>query len=213
MSRPASRISTPAAACSKATSRSTRVPAAIRYCSTPSSGSRVAPPHPKKPISSPAPHPAFTGSGTDGRAANVFHSRDREAGADNAVFEYPAAAVGDVALPDEAFENIGHSLGADLGHRGHVLVTIGLAAQFEQFYPVVLGTTLGMMLANIPAVLIGDRIADKLPVKGYPRHGRYRVRSTRRCNPRRRRQMRIVRSFCRCARRTKVHSLILSTSS
>ncbi len=30
---------------------------------------------------------------------------------------------------------------------------------------VVIGTTLGMMLANIPAVLIGDRIADKLPVK------------------------------------------------
>ena len=32
-------------------------------------------------------------------------------------------------------------------------------------YPVVIGTTLGMMLANIPAVLIGDRIADKLAVK------------------------------------------------
>jgi putative Ca2+/H+ antiporter (TMEM165/GDT1 family) len=35
----------------------------------------------------------------------------------------------------------------------------------EFFYPVVIGTTFGMMLANIPAVLIGDRIADKLPVK------------------------------------------------
>jgi putative Ca2+/H+ antiporter (TMEM165/GDT1 family) len=45
------------------------------------------------------------------------------------------------------------------------IATIGLAARFEQFYPVVLGTTLGMMLANIPAVLIGDRIADKLPVR------------------------------------------------
>ena len=40
-----------------------------------------------------------------------------------------------------------------------------MAARFEAFYPVVMGTTLGMMLANIPAVLIGDRIADKLPVK------------------------------------------------
>jgi len=47
-----------------------------------------------------------------------------------------------------------------------VVPTIGLAARFEQFYPVVIGTTLGMMLANIPAVLIGDKIADKLPVKG-----------------------------------------------
>jgi Ca2+/H+ antiporter, TMEM165/GDT1 family len=43
-------------------------------------------------------------------------------------------------------------------------VDVGLAALFEQFYPVVLGTTLGMMLANVPAVLTGDRIADKLPV-------------------------------------------------
>jgi putative Ca2+/H+ antiporter (TMEM165/GDT1 family) len=29
----------------------------------------------------------------------------------------------------------------------------------------VIGTTLGMMLANIPAVLIGNRIAGKLPMK------------------------------------------------
>jgi Ca2+/H+ antiporter, TMEM165/GDT1 family len=45
------------------------------------------------------------------------------------------------------------------------IATVGLAARFEQFYPVVLGTTLGMMLANIPAVLIGDRLAERLPVK------------------------------------------------
>ena len=40
-----------------------------------------------------------------------------------------------------------------------------LPARFEQFFPVVLGTTLGMMLANIPAVSLGHRMADKLPVK------------------------------------------------
>jgi putative Ca2+/H+ antiporter (TMEM165/GDT1 family) len=45
------------------------------------------------------------------------------------------------------------------------IATVGLAARFEQFYPVVIGTTLGMMLANIPAVLIGNRIAEKLPVR------------------------------------------------
>ena len=45
------------------------------------------------------------------------------------------------------------------------LATIGLAARFEVFYPVVIGTTLGMMLANIPAVLIGRRAADRLPLK------------------------------------------------
>ena len=53
---------------------------------------------------------------------------------------------------------------AEIGDKTQI-ATIGLAARFEQFYPVVLGTTLGMMLANIPAVLIGDKIADKLPVK------------------------------------------------
>jgi Uncharacterized protein family UPF0016 len=42
---------------------------------------------------------------------------------------------------------------------------IGLAARFEHFYPVVIGTTLGMMLANIPAVLLGNKVADKTPVK------------------------------------------------
>jgi Ca2+/H+ antiporter, TMEM165/GDT1 family len=53
---------------------------------------------------------------------------------------------------------------AEIGDKTQI-ATVGLAARFNQFYPVVLGTTLGMMLANIPAVLIGGRIADKLPVK------------------------------------------------
>jgi putative Ca2+/H+ antiporter (TMEM165/GDT1 family) len=53
---------------------------------------------------------------------------------------------------------------AEIGDKTQI-ATISLAARFEQFYPVVIGTTLGMMLANIPAVLIGDRIAEKLPVR------------------------------------------------
>jgi Ca2+/H+ antiporter, TMEM165/GDT1 family len=53
---------------------------------------------------------------------------------------------------------------AEIGDKTQI-ATIGLAARFEQFYPVVVGTTLGMMLANIPAVLAGDRIAEKLPVR------------------------------------------------
>lgn len=53
---------------------------------------------------------------------------------------------------------------AEIGDKTQI-ATIGLAARFEGFYPVVSGTTLGMMLANIPVVLIGDRIADRLPVK------------------------------------------------
>jgi Ca2+/H+ antiporter, TMEM165/GDT1 family len=53
---------------------------------------------------------------------------------------------------------------AEIGDKTQI-ATIGLAARFEAFYPVVIGTTLGMMLANIPAVLLGHRMADKLPVK------------------------------------------------
>jgi Ca2+/H+ antiporter, TMEM165/GDT1 family len=52
---------------------------------------------------------------------------------------------------------------AEIGDKTQI-ATIGLAARFEQFYPVVTGTTLGMMLANIPAVLLGNKVADKLPV-------------------------------------------------
>ena len=53
---------------------------------------------------------------------------------------------------------------AEIGDKTQI-ATIGLAARFEQFYPVVIGTTCGMMLANIPAVLIGDRLAARLPVR------------------------------------------------
>jgi Ca2+/H+ antiporter, TMEM165/GDT1 family len=52
---------------------------------------------------------------------------------------------------------------AEVGDKTQI-ATVGLAARFEQFYPVVIGTTFGMMLANIPAVAIGHRLADKLPV-------------------------------------------------
>jgi putative Ca2+/H+ antiporter (TMEM165/GDT1 family) len=45
------------------------------------------------------------------------------------------------------------------------IATVGLAARFEAFYAVVAGTTLGMLLANIPAVILGDRLADRLPLK------------------------------------------------
>jgi putative Ca2+/H+ antiporter (TMEM165/GDT1 family) len=53
---------------------------------------------------------------------------------------------------------------AEIGDKTQI-ATIGLAARFEKFYPVVFGTTLGMILANIPAVLLGHRLANKLPVK------------------------------------------------
>ena len=53
---------------------------------------------------------------------------------------------------------------AEIGDKTQI-ATIGLAARFAQFYPVVLGTTLGMMLANIPVVVLGDRLAGRLPIR------------------------------------------------
>ena len=50
----------PTAACSKATYRLTREPAAIQSCSTPSSGWRMAPRQPKRLISLPVPPHGFT---------------------------------------------------------------------------------------------------------------------------------------------------------
>lgn len=43
--------------------------------------------------------------------------------------------------------------------------TIALAAQYSDVFTVVLGTTLGMMMANAPAVYLGNRFAQRLPTK------------------------------------------------
>jgi putative Ca2+/H+ antiporter (TMEM165/GDT1 family) len=45
------------------------------------------------------------------------------------------------------------------------VATVALAARYHEFIAVVAGTTLGMMLANVPAVVLGDRIAHRLPVR------------------------------------------------
>jgi putative Ca2+/H+ antiporter (TMEM165/GDT1 family) len=42
------------------------------------------------------------------------------------------------------------------------IATVALAARYLDWLAVVTGTTLGMMLANVPAVLLGDQIATKL---------------------------------------------------
>ena len=53
---------------------------------------------------------------------------------------------------------------AEMGDKTQV-ATIALAAQYRSLVAVVLGTTLGMMIANVPAVLIGDRIAHRMPIR------------------------------------------------
>ncbi|MCC6206794.1 MAG: TMEM165/GDT1 family protein [Gammaproteobacteria bacterium] len=52
---------------------------------------------------------------------------------------------------------------AEMGDKTQV-ATVALAAQYTVFYSVVAGTTLGMMLANVPAVLLGEGITRKLPL-------------------------------------------------
>ena len=53
---------------------------------------------------------------------------------------------------------------AEMGDKTQ-LATVALAARFHDFFGVVAGTTLGMMLANVPAILLGERFAHKLPTK------------------------------------------------
>jgi len=45
------------------------------------------------------------------------------------------------------------------------IATVALAAKYSSLVAVVAGTSLGMMLANVPAVLLGEVAAKKLPMK------------------------------------------------
>ena len=53
---------------------------------------------------------------------------------------------------------------AEMGDKTQV-ATVALAARYHDIYSVVLGTTFGMMLANVPAVYLGDRIAGRIPLR------------------------------------------------
>jgi putative Ca2+/H+ antiporter (TMEM165/GDT1 family) len=53
---------------------------------------------------------------------------------------------------------------AEMGDKTQV-ATVALAARYTAFGAVVLGTTTGMMLANVPVVFLGERIAARLPLK------------------------------------------------
>jgi putative Ca2+/H+ antiporter (TMEM165/GDT1 family) len=45
------------------------------------------------------------------------------------------------------------------------IATVALAARYLDLVVVAMGTTLGMMIANVPAVLLGNIAAEKLPLK------------------------------------------------
>ncbi len=46
------------------------------------------------------------------------------------------------------------------------LATIALGARFPETLAVTAGTTLGMMLANVPAVLLGNELIKRIPLNG-----------------------------------------------
>lgn len=52
---------------------------------------------------------------------------------------------------------------AEIGDKTQI-ATILLAAQYQQLLLITLGTTLGMMLANVPVVLFGHKLMQKLPL-------------------------------------------------
>lgn len=45
------------------------------------------------------------------------------------------------------------------------IATVALAARFDSLTAVVVGTTLGMMLANAPVALFGDALARRVPIR------------------------------------------------
>ncbi len=52
----------------------------------------------------------------------------------------------------------------EIGDKTQV-ATIALGARFHAVLPVTIGTTLGMMAANVPAVLLGQKIIERVPLR------------------------------------------------
>jgi len=89
------------------------------------------------------------------------------------------AMAGWTLIPDKIDEEEEGGKGLKLGVLGTTIVafflpemgdktqiaTVALAAQYQAFVAVGAGTTLGMMIANVPAVLLGERIAGRIPVR------------------------------------------------
>lgn len=53
---------------------------------------------------------------------------------------------------------------AEMGDKTQI-ATVAMAAHYASPLLVVIGTTLGMLVADVPAVFVGDKLADKIPMK------------------------------------------------
>lgn len=53
---------------------------------------------------------------------------------------------------------------AEMGDKTQI-ATVAMAAHYATPLLVVMGTTLGMLIADVPAVFVGDKLANKIPMK------------------------------------------------
>jgi putative Ca2+/H+ antiporter (TMEM165/GDT1 family) len=53
---------------------------------------------------------------------------------------------------------------AEMGDKTQI-ATIAMAAHYASPLMVVIGTTLGMLIADVPAVFVGEKLADKIPMR------------------------------------------------
>lgn len=53
---------------------------------------------------------------------------------------------------------------AEMGDKTQI-ATVAMAAHYAQPLWVVVGTTLGMLIADVPAVFVGDRLAKRIPMR------------------------------------------------
>jgi len=53
---------------------------------------------------------------------------------------------------------------AEMGDKTQI-ATVAMATQFSSVWLVIAGTTLGMLIADVPAVFLGQRFANRIPMK------------------------------------------------
>ncbi len=53
---------------------------------------------------------------------------------------------------------------AEMGDKTQI-ATVAMAAHYPDAVLVVIGTTIGMLIANVPAVMVGDKLAGRLPLR------------------------------------------------
>lgn len=53
---------------------------------------------------------------------------------------------------------------AEMGDKTQI-ATVAMAAHYAAPLLVVIGTTLGMLIADVPAVFVGDKLANRIPMK------------------------------------------------